>query len=511
MAIGFNDNIYAQVNRPLDFKFGPFDSVAQANSYIPIAQRYHGLIFGVYTNPGNIATSDVDFYYYWNSLADTNVYILNKWKDVGSGNVYRNSSVTIGGINDPTNKLDIVGDLRVRTILNLGTAATNILVPNANGVLSLRTASELRSDIGAIGGTGTTNQLAYFTASATLASLSTATYPSLTELSYVKGVTSSIQTQLNARVTSNIYSANGTLAGARTVTLGGFSLDFIGTATSRFFANGNVGIGTTTDVGFRLDINGTARVQGLTEIRTLASSFNFPLTVENTGSAAVGNKNVALFIGNRGNASNIDDNTNIGLQQKSNITNNFGTFNFYNSSAGLTGYFGIQYGSHSASPIGTFVFGVTNSGTPVEAMRITPTRNLLINTTTDAGYLLDVNGTARIQSNLEVAGQVFSPVNSKGSSGTGTVTFNWNDANIQSVTLTGSCTFAFSNPQSGASYQIVITQNATGGFTITWPTIHWANKTIPSLTGTANSVDIVTLTYDGSKYLGVISKNHGTP
>lgn len=113
--------------------------------------------------------------------------------------------------------------------------------------------------------------------------------------------------------------------------------------------------------------------------------------------------------------------------------------------------------------------------------------------------------------NLEIQGQVNSPANAKGNSGTGTVTFNWNDGNIQTVTLTGSCTFAFSNPTSGASYQIVITQNGTGGFSITWPTIHWEGKTVPSLTGTANSVDVVTLTYDGSKYLGVMSKNHGTP
>lgn len=45
-------------------------------------------------------------------------------------------------------------------------------------------------------GSGTANEIAYFTAPTVLSSLSTATYPSLTELSYVKGVTSSIQTQI---------------------------------------------------------------------------------------------------------------------------------------------------------------------------------------------------------------------------------------------------------------------------------------------------------------------------
>lgn len=53
--------------------------------------------------------------------------------------------------------------------------------------------------IGNIIGSGTANQLSYFTASGTITSLTTTTYPSLIELSYVKGVTSAIQTQLNSK------------------------------------------------------------------------------------------------------------------------------------------------------------------------------------------------------------------------------------------------------------------------------------------------------------------------
>lgn len=46
-------------------------------------------------------------------------------------------------------------------------------------------------------GTGTLNQIAYFSAGNVISSLNTSTYPSLTELSYVKGVTSSLQLQLD--------------------------------------------------------------------------------------------------------------------------------------------------------------------------------------------------------------------------------------------------------------------------------------------------------------------------
>lgn len=52
---------------------------------------------------------------------------------------------------------------------------------------------------GTIDGSGTTNQISYWVDSDTLGALTTATYPSLTELSYVKGVTSAIQTQINAK------------------------------------------------------------------------------------------------------------------------------------------------------------------------------------------------------------------------------------------------------------------------------------------------------------------------
>lgn len=51
-------------------------------------------------------------------------------------------------------------------------------------------------------GPGTINELAYFDTTSSIASLAVATYPSLTEISYVKGVTSAVQTQINAKAPS---------------------------------------------------------------------------------------------------------------------------------------------------------------------------------------------------------------------------------------------------------------------------------------------------------------------
>lgn len=58
---------------------------------------------------------------------------------------------------------------------------------------------------GDISGSGVANELAYFTAEKTIDNLAVATYPSLAELAYVKGVTSAIQTQLNGKQATGSY------------------------------------------------------------------------------------------------------------------------------------------------------------------------------------------------------------------------------------------------------------------------------------------------------------------
>lgn len=90
-------------------------------------------------------------------------------------------------------------------------------------------------------GPGTTNEIAYFDTPTSIASLSVATYPSLTELSYVKGATSSIQNQLNA-ITSATLSAKGACDVATTAA---------GTLASSFAA-GQVIDGYTLVLGDRI-------------------------------------------------------------------------------------------------------------------------------------------------------------------------------------------------------------------------------------------------------------------
>lgn len=105
------------------------------------------------------------------------------------------------------------------------------------------------------------------------------------------------------------------------------------------FGNGNVGIGTTTDAGFKLDVNGTGRFSGNL---TVATGFEFWF-----------------------------NNGNVGLYRSANTLR-------------LGGFGGIE-----------FLASATTITSQTIRMKIFDTGNIGINTTTDAGFRLDVNGSGR--------------------------------------------------------------------------------------------------------------------
>jgi len=106
------------------------------------------------------------------------------------------------------------------TSYNPGTGAlvVDIKTHTGSGTYSSWVINLDGTPVDALTGSGTANEVAYFTASRVLASLPVATYPSLTELSYVKGVTSAIQTQINSKfntpagTTSQYVRGDGSLA-----------------------------------------------------------------------------------------------------------------------------------------------------------------------------------------------------------------------------------------------------------------------------------------------------------
>ena len=69
-------------------------------------------------------------------------------------------------------------------------------------------------------------------------------------------------------------------------------------------------------------------------------------------------------------------------------------------------------------------------------------------------------------------------------------------------------TFTFSNPQAGATYILVVRQQAGGSGTIVWPgTVAWSGAATPVMTATANRYDVYTFVYDGVKFYGSYVQN----
>lgn len=150
----------------------------------------------------------------------------------------------------------------------------------------------------AVDGSGTTNEIPYWVDSNTLGSLAVATYPSLTELSYVKGVTSAIQTQLDAKGVGSVTSVAMTVPTGLTIT--GSPITSSGTLAvaldtgyviplqSTLDAKA-LGATTITIAGTANQITSSAGAQDLSANRTWTLSFPSDviiptvLTVPNTG------------------------------------------------------------------------------------------------------------------------------------------------------------------------------------------------------------------------------------
>ena len=146
-------------------------------------------------------------------------------------------------------------------------------------------------------------------ASQNLVTLTTATYPSLMELSYVKGVTSAIQTQLNSKGSGTVTSVatDSTLTGGTITTTGTLGINLTNPNTwtgQQIFNTANVGVGSSNP-GTSLDVNGTVRavalsVRGGTSSQFLKANGTVDSTAYGTGSVtsvALSTPNSTLTLG----------------------------------------------------------------------------------------------------------------------------------------------------------------------------------------------------------------------
>jgi hypothetical protein len=200
---------------------------------------------------------------------------------------------------------------------------------------------------------------------------------------------------VNAATNLNIYNADGSLTGARTLTLNSNPLTIAGTSSSRFYANGNVAIGTTTDAGFKLDVNGTARI--------INDALVNEITVGRGGGAGIGN-------------------TAIG---KSALQNNLiGTGNTAVGNNSLLANKGTDNTAVGNGALQSNVIGVTNTAVGVAAL----TSNTVNNNTAVGGYALYLTTTGG--QNTAVGTNALST----NSTGSNSVAIGYNALNLNTTT-----------------------------------------------------------------------------
>ena len=365
------------------------------------------------------------------------VKIMNGWELDELHNVYISSVANNQGLFYESSS-DLWKNKSISTVLGytpeqpltfsspLSRSTNTVSIPAAtssvNGYLSSTDWSTFNSKQNAltnpVTGTGTTNELAYFSGTSAISSLTTATYPSLTELSYVKGVTSSVQTQLNLKQGALTLTTTGTSGAATLVgntlnipqysggggggmAIGGSitsatagSVLFAGTSgvlaqnNANFFwdnTNARLGIGTTSPSAPVTVFNASStNVINIHLVATTTQSINagsFIAMYHNDGTAMQSGNRLAGFV-------------------MGGAKDNIGTLS---NSIGIFAYAEANWTSTSTPSYISFLTTPSGTTSRSEYLRIFSSGSVLIQnggTYLDGGFRLDVNGTARIQGNL---------------------------------------------------------------------------------------------------------------
>ena len=80
-------------------------------------------------------------------------------------------------------------------------------------------------------------------------------------------------------------------------------------------------------------------------------------------------------------------------------------------------------------------------------------------------------------------------------------TLSLTNGTVQTVTMTGNCTFTMPTATAGKSF-ILIVNTGAGSFTGTFTSVKWPSNTAPTLTTTASRWDIFTFVSDGTNWYG---------
>jgi hypothetical protein len=310
-------------------------------------------------------------------------------------------------------------DTRARAAITLTTTGTSGAATYSGGTLNIPQYQGVLTN--PVTGTGTSGQVAYFNGTSSITSNAAFAFTPTSQLLVNNSVTAASAIARGTNLTPTLTAAanNDVLVG----------LDINPTFTNGAFTG-------VSNLGLR--VQGAARVQGVLTNQNTSDNYSFVLAQSNAINFGFG-----MFVDTLGNfkltrLSNGNFDTTLSLLIDS---NNLATFRggiacttlsasssvsgtnaaFYRSantqlSIGVSASFGYDIGRNTSD--GLLYFSGTQSGANgysfggVNGTRllIPSTGNILINTTTDAGFRLDVNGTARVTGQITATTVVFGTV-----------------------------------------------------------------------------------------------------
>jgi len=125
--------------------------------------------------------------------------------------------------------------------------------------------------------------------------------------------------------------------------------------------------------------------------------------------------------------------------------------------------------------------------------------------TPSAGVISACTSTAMVVTNPTITNYVESVV-AIGNSST-TQTLSLTNGTVQTVTMTGNCTFTMPTATAGKSFILITTQDGTGSRTAVFTSVKWPSGTAPTLTTTATTgVDILTFVANGTSWFGTYAQ-----
>jgi hypothetical protein len=326
----------------------------------------------------------------------------------------------------------------------------------------------------------------------------------------------------NSVIVSN--GSNGAATGSAVTIPAGRSMVVYNDSTNivevlNYVSNLSVGSATVSNAAVtgNLTVSGNATILGTASISNLALTTALPISSGGTGAtvAAAANANLNGFtnVATSGGTTTLSNTSTVyqlftGTQNQTvvlpvaNTVTTGWSFHIVNNS---TGNLSVQ--SSGANAVINIVSGTTAMCTCILASGTTEAswEAGLTDFSTSTGTGSVVLSTSPTIANATINAYTES-VLVVGNTGNA-VTLNIANATLITATLTANCTFTMPGNTAGKSFVLMLS-TGNGSFTGTFTGVRWSGNTAPTITTTANRLDILTFIANGSAWYGTASQNY---